>query len=988
MISPSTSGTREQAYDPSSDSDQAEKKEEGASQCLNVLVSESTSLEEAEEKLSVIMKSLEEATSPCLDILASESTSSEEAEEKLKVIMERIDNSYKNAKTLSRIHTDLEKKMDDGDQALLENALKELYDNLFTRNNPTNSFAKLWFSKNFTNASSEKKKDFINEIFSLVKSAENLYKSKLSDTTTKHEFTPIVTEKEFKESYLGLIISLTAYNNLSPTKEEEQKIKNSVKKMHSLFFPDTTEISYKNWIDENLTGSSEEKKAFIVEFVDTCKKIKLDNAEKLNTHTPGFSGEKFSRLVAIICGELSEANESSISSALSESILESLIENGIHELSLFKCKKSSGVPRLTQLRSLSSECVGKIYKSDYEKIGKSSVVSLLFNLANSIGEIHHSNDAATYVGNISKIFNTKTSTLDGISGRNFSRESSLVLYSCIPVPIREEMFNILKSQLQKTSFLEELETKLKLAINGEDELSEVIRDNVSNSHRYTTELGELLCRGIISSLKQKNVGETDKSVTATRLESDKLKALNRFIANNGGMKRENPMFESSKKLLGAVKFNFSLLSPRTAHEMCELLSRFEHPQAEEAKQKSSEITKEAVKRVYSSAIDDIKSRLLTAKTHEEKFSAWLSTSQKMELEMSHIPGGENKVENLLVFMSKNLYRQDAENLKKILHEISTSMTTLRYMESICRSPIITESIRSLNLWKKSFGATEGVMSMFFRMVEEPQDGWIKIISKSLNLYHHKEYNYFYQASGPLPHDVLKTAQKQCLPNTSNGEKHHIEVDGKEYTIPQSVWLDITRSNFMVQGKPIIADTDGETGISKKDELTHSKTANMLRELDKLDLTNEALDSLLSLMNQNTAAQLLFAINPSSIFMFPEKSRLNISPSMSKDTLYSAVKTPEGDLIFTCSISGEVKALQELPKGVHRAANDPNYSESAETIPLDPSLLTDGKFPDQAAEMKVRINADGTADILEIMHTLTGITPAVVDNLIKVRRMYP
>ncbi len=916
----------------------------------------------------------------CLDILSSDFTYIEEAEKNLDSIIKDIDNCYENVITLSRKYSNVEKTMGNSDQVLFENSLKNLYDSLFTKDTPENSFAKLWFSRNFANAKNEKRLQFLDEFFSLIKSAENLYSSKSLDTSKIYNYSPIVTDLEFKKLYMNLTIALTAYRNLSTDLEDEEEIKNDLEKMYFLFFPDTANINYKNWVDRNLTGSSERKIRFVTGAIDMCKNIKSNDEEKLRTHTSSFSGEKFSRLVAFICEELNDIGNNCISNTLSESILDSLIKNNIHNLNLFKCKKSSNIPKLKHLQDLSSQCIWKLYKNNYDKIGKDTVKALISIIATSAGKIHNSNEAVSFIDKISVTLNLKT--ISNISCRSLSEESSLVLYSQIPESIRKEMFNILRSQSQKTSMLEKLEEKIKLMLRRKDELSDVIRKNISESNIHTAELEGLLCECMVSSLRQENVSNDGKNlVVATRLTLDKLKALSRFIENNGGIDIENRIFSSTKDLLSNIEFEFSLSSPKVAHEISTILTRFEHPQSEYAKQKSDEIIQKSEKRIYHMALDDIRNRLLSSKNNEEKFKSWLHIAKKIEIESHHVTEGKEEIENLLLFTANELSTQELNAVRTMLYDINTSLTTLEFINNRCRSTIIKDTINSLSLWKKSFGATNSMMLAFFRILEKPQAEWKKIICEILNLYYNDEHDYFYQVNGPLPNKVLIKCQEQCLPNTSNGVSNHIRVNGKEFTIPHSVWLDITRSIFIVQEKTIVTNYDNKTGVSHN-EVTHAKIKAMIKEIDKLNIPSEALSSLLALMNQNTAAQLLDAAMTTSICIFPEESKLSSSPSMSEKTIYSVVKTPEGELILTCSIQGKIKALQKLPQGVSRKVGDKNYLEDAEPIPLNINKLPDGKFPDQSANMKIRINDDGTVEIIEIRHLLTNITPSVVNNLIE------
>ncbi|WP_092483895.1 hypothetical protein [Candidatus Ichthyocystis hellenicum] len=918
----------------------------------------------------------------CVDVLLLESNSVEEAERKLDAIMERIDECYQKVASLCNKYSASEATMGDDDQVLLETSLKELYDSLFTRNRTADPFAKLWFNKNITDAANEKKEDLVENFFLLVKSAEKLYKSKSSD----QQYSAIVTEKEFKKSYLELIIALDAYSDSSPTPEDEQKIKDALKKLYLLFFSSNTGEDYESWVDRNLTGSLEEKQDFTNEVIDMCRKAKSDMEEKISTHTEGFSGEKFSKIVAFICEELSDINDSCISDTLAKYILDCLVKNNIYSLDLFKGKKSVNVPKLKQLHDLSSRCVWKVYKNNYVKIGKNNVSSLVSALADSTGDIHYLNSAVSFINCISCSFDIKEKIPNNISDHNFSKESSLVLYSQLPKSIRKEMFIILKSQSQKVTLLEELEESIDLAMTGKDELSDIVRDNVSKSDRYAAELEKLLCERIISSLNKEKTSEDDqKLATVTRVTLSKLTALNSFVENNGGTDIENSLFEFAKELLSTIRFDFSLSSPRVAYDISYLLAIFEHPKSEDAKCESDKIIKKSVDKICSSSLDGIRNKLLSAETTEEKFKVWVSVSREMEIEMLHIPEEEYGIKTVLPLLIEELSAQEVDAVKKILLEFGTSRVTLTHMEHLCRSPIITEVINSLNLWRKSFSVTGSIASKLFRIVEKPQGEWQKIICESLGLYHNNGYNYFYQVDGILPNIVLKTAQEQCLPNTSNGERHYIKVDGKGYTVPQSVWLDIIRSVFMVQEKNITAD---KTKKLTQDDLAHDLTRYLIKEIAKLNITSEAMASLLSLMNQNTAAQLISAISTTSAFIFPEASRLSISPSLSKETVYSAAETPDGELIFTCSVCGSIRALQELPQGVSSKFGDQDYLKYVETIPLDTNNLPNGESPDNSATIKIRINRDGTANILYIKHLLQTITPEVVDSLIEARNAYP
>ncbi|WP_176696499.1 hypothetical protein, partial [Candidatus Ichthyocystis sparus] len=319
--------------------------------------------------------------------------------------------------------------------------------------------------------------------------------------------------------------------------------------------------------------------------------------------------------------------------------------------------------------------------------------------------------------------------------------------------------------------------------------------------------------------------------------------------------------------------------------------------------------------------------------------------------------------------------QEREGIKKILSDISKAEKTLSHMEEHSRSFLLKEVRTSLDLWKKSFGISSDARSKLLRNLEKPQSKWQKIICDHLNLYHHRKYNYFYQVDGTLPQSTFMVAKNKCLPNVSNGSQHPINVDGKEYMIPEALWLDANRSTFIVQDKTIMTDGDDGNQISR-DELALNKTTAIIREINKLYLTDEALASLLALMNQNTAAQLVLAIRPTSISMFPKESGISSSPSLSKETIYSAKKTQEGYLILTCSISGEIKALEKLPEGISKETDDRNYSSDTDIIPLH-----DQQLPNLSANMKVRINEDGTVDLLDIRHILTAITPDVIDGLI-------
>ncbi|WP_092483887.1 hypothetical protein [Candidatus Ichthyocystis hellenicum] len=949
MISSPTGGMRDLSYDPSTDGSNKQ-----------------------------ILDKDEPCVSSCLDILLPEFNSPEEAEKNLVEIMENIDVSYQNVMGLSSKHSASETIMTRDDQESFEASLKDFYDNLLTRDNNKESFIKLWFSRNFTKVENEQKAEFVNSFCSLIKAAENLYTSKLP---SEKIYPVIVTEEELQASYIPLLNSLSAYNEVSISIEDEQKIKDNLRIFYFLFFPGTNQKEYKSWIDSNLTGSSEKKMTFIIEeVVDKCKQAKSDIEKKTSPYTDEFSGEKLSRLVAFICEELSNIESNNIDDEISKHILDSIVENGIHNSALFRWDKSSNVPKLKHLQNLSSKHTEQLYKNYYNRIGKNEVTALVYALANSTGEIHHSNGAADFINYIHKMFDLETSTLDTISDRSFSKESRLVLYSHIPSSIRKEMFMILNYQLQITSMLEDLEKKLNLAMTGTDELSATIRDNVNGADKYAKELEGLLCRDIISSFKSKNVGKEDQtSLKITRSTLDKFRILGSFIERNGGFSMENPLFESSKALIGEFTFNFSLLSPMVAHEISTILNKFEHPQAVDARSTAATVTREAVRKISSSLLTSIREKLLPARTNEEKFKQWSSVAMDMEVEMLYIPGGESHLEKLVTLMSKELSGQEFDDVKKILSEISAAEKTLEYMESRCRSLIIKELRTSLNLWKRSFGITDGVMSRLFRRVEKPQSEWQKAICENLNLYHHNGFDYFYQVDGRLPQDVLKIAKNKCLPNVSNGSQHHIEVSGKEYTIPESFWLDINRSVFIVDEKTIVTDDDSRRDISR-DEMAHTRTVATISEIVKLNLTEEALESLLALMNQNTAAQLVFAAQPTSAFMFPKESRLTSSPSMSKNTVYSAGVTPEGDVIFTCNISGDIKALQESPK-------EGSGSKDIDIIPLDPAQFPDRKFPDQSASMKVRINKDGTADMLDLRHVLTDAKPSVIDRLIKARNEF-
>lgn len=924
--------------------------------------------------------------SSCIEILLSdsESDSEEEAKKELAVIIKKIDCSYQNAIELSSKYSDSEIAMEGRDQALLENCITDLYNSLFTKDIPGDSFAKLWFSRNFTNAADEEKLHFLNRFFLLIRSAENLYKSKLLDKSIVCKYRTFITDREFGKLNINLMAVSNVYLNTSVTLEEDQKVKDALEKMYFTLFPGTVHSSYTHWVDTNLSGTSSEKEEFIIEAIDMCKKSMSSLAEKIKTHTSGFSGEKFLRLVAFICEELSEVNDKCMDNKLTMDILDSLIKNDIHKLELFKCKKSSNVPNLTYLKNLSSQCVWRLYKSNYAKISKNSVISLLANLASSIGKIHHSNAAVLFIMDIHAIFDIKEKILDAISGHKFSSELRLVLYSQVPKSIRKEMVNILKYQSQKTSMLEELEEEINLAANRKDELSMIINDNVSESDRYATELEESLCRYIISSLEQRNISNDDENpaVVATRSTLDKLKALSRFIENNGGMHMENTIFIHSKDFLSKMEFDFSSLSPKIAHEISCALTNFYHPQAENAKSLANAIANKSANKIYYLVLEDIRNKLIPSKTNDEKFKAWVSINREMEIEAFHIPEEKYTTESILYLVVKELSSKEREDVKKILLAIDAAGTALKYIDNHCRSTIAADLMISIEMWKKSFRVSDNAISKLFAMrKKQQQEEWKRTICESLCLYHHSNHNYFYQVSGTLPHGILKNAQKQCLPNTSNGEKVGITVEGTEYEIPQSVWLDISRSNFIIQEKPIVAGDDYEGRT--QNEIIKSLVTSLLNEVKKMDVTSEALASLLSLMNQNTTAQLLEALVQTSAFMFPEESRISSLPSMSKKTIYSATKTPEGELIFTCDISGTLDLLQELHPGSSAKVGDPDYLENVNTTKISPTSIS--KIPDQSANMKIRINKDGSVDIINIVHSLVDVTPDMIDSLIKAKK---
>ncbi|WP_092483889.1 hypothetical protein [Candidatus Ichthyocystis hellenicum] len=941
-----------------------------------------STLDSSDQKESILNKEEPHVLS-CLDTLSSNSNSSEEQE--LAGIMRKIDENYKEVKILSHIYSQSETSIENDYQVSFENALRELYNHLFVRDVYSDSFAKLWFDGKFTNASNIQKKEFINDFCSLIKAAKNLCKEKSYDEST---CPIIVSEEEFRKLYLILVESLDLYQNtsISISTEKEQEIKDNLKNLYFLFFPNANEIHYESWINEEFIGSSEEKMNFAIEVIQMCKKARSGTIEKLNADTKKFSAGKLLKLISFLCEELGNINHNGTSIGISEYILKSMVRNEIHKLDLFNCEGSSSVVTPKYLQHLLCLHIEYVYRNYYNSIGKNEVAALVSTLAKSTGEIHRSNDTKGFISSISSSFNIESKILDSISGRKFTKEYTLVLYSQVPRSIRKEILNVLSSQSQDTTMFTELETDLDSAMNGKDELSDIIRCNVDSSDKNAAVLELLLCKDIILSLKQKNtIGEYKGSVTVTRSTLDKLETLSRFIENNGELKLENSIFKYSKELIDQITFDFSSASPTVAHKVSDILNKFGHPQALDAMSIATISAIEFVEKISYIALTSIREKLLSAKTNEEKFQHWSSVARDIEIEMLHLPEKENSLEELLAFMTKDLSSQEFDEVKKILSDISTSEKALEYIGNHCRSSIIKELRVSLNLWKKSFSVSINAVSKLLKSSGKHQSEWKKIICKVLNLYHHSKHNYFYQTDGTLPLKILRIAKNKCLPNVSNGGQHSVEVDGKEYKIPEAVLLDINRSTFVVQGKIITITDDVESNT----KLAHNLTKIMMKEFYKLNLTSEALESTLALMNQNSAAQLVFAAEETSAFMFPEKIRLSSLPYMSDKTTYSVEKTTEGGLIFTCNILGCVGMLQEFPEGNCREiSSDLDTSECANIIPLkDTSRFDDNKLPEQSAYMKVRINDDGTAHILDLRHVLNDITPDVVDNLISISNEY-